>query len=606
MRKFPIKYLLIAFILYGCFTRIVQLDKRSLHHDESQHASFALSWFESPDTGYYKFKPAYHGPVLYYLTTKVYALFGVGIHQARLLPLLFGLFLIFGLFLWSGYLGHWQTWTAATFMSLSPIMGYFSTFLVHDFLCLVLIFVLVTFMFKFLSEERRLSWVDFLIFGIAFGILNAAKLIGVIYLVLISGYFIFFFFMSRKKIKFMNSKGIVLSIGAFIVGFVYFYVCFQSSVFKNMNSAWSGLLGENLAYWWNQHSVSRIKGSIWYHLRNLLIYETFIGVSLFIILALYLRKFFIKKRIGLLFSLFVSLGVFVCLILNMYSPKMYLSIFKLSSYGNILIYVLCAVSGLFIAGVDFRISKIRSFLWYMLGSNLAVFSYIGEKVPWLSVYVVFFAVLLVSQYIPIWFQYAKNIKKSKMYYLVLFPLVLLLILQVRVFHQVSYKTAGSGTDLLDQVHNSDYPRYFTSMLTKKASPQKPIHILSVGSELSWSMYFYLRLTKNVHWGGSVENFHQKQEFLFLDSAARAKILAKHSLSEYELKTYSMSRWWTPYYVNISLKEWCYYFWYRVLQKGSGDRKFYLYYKKGLEKKFNLNPNDKELLATRRIYREEKL
>ena len=149
--------------------------------------------------------------MLYYLVSKVYAWFGVGIKQARLLPLVFGLFLIFGLLWWQRYFSYSSMWVGVLLLSLSPIMGYFSTFLVHDFLCLFLIFFATSVVFKFLENKRAIEFTDFVILGAAFGTLNAAKLIGLIYLVLFLGYFCLYLVMSKSPLVIKSGKNLLIN-----------------------------------------------------------------------------------------------------------------------------------------------------------------------------------------------------------------------------------------------------------------------------------------------------------------------------------------------------------------------------------------------------------
>ena len=53
--------------------RLIGLDDRPFHHDESQDAYF--SWLFFTD-GQYEYQPILHGPLRFYLTSAAYLVFG--------------------------------------------------------------------------------------------------------------------------------------------------------------------------------------------------------------------------------------------------------------------------------------------------------------------------------------------------------------------------------------------------------------------------------------------------------------------------------------------------------------------------------------------------
>ena len=67
--------------------RLCDLGDRPFHHDESQDAYFSWVFFTEGD---YEYKPILHGPLRFYLTAAMYALFGDSDFTARLAPALMG------------------------------------------------------------------------------------------------------------------------------------------------------------------------------------------------------------------------------------------------------------------------------------------------------------------------------------------------------------------------------------------------------------------------------------------------------------------------------------------------------------------------------------
>jgi uncharacterized protein (TIGR03663 family) len=120
----------IVFLL-AIILRFAFLDLKLFHHDEAIHSWFCYDFLTR---GGYVYDPQYHGPLLYFLTTGMFALFGDSDLVARILPALFGTLLIPLVYVIYrlGYLDKRQAVVAALFLAVSPEMVYFSRFLRHD------------------------------------------------------------------------------------------------------------------------------------------------------------------------------------------------------------------------------------------------------------------------------------------------------------------------------------------------------------------------------------------------------------------------------------------------------------------------------------------
>ena len=71
--------------------RLCDLGDRPFHHDESQDAYFSWIFFTDGD---YEYNPLLHGPLRFYLTAAMYALFGDSDFTARLAPALMGTLMV--------------------------------------------------------------------------------------------------------------------------------------------------------------------------------------------------------------------------------------------------------------------------------------------------------------------------------------------------------------------------------------------------------------------------------------------------------------------------------------------------------------------------------
>ncbi len=111
--------------------RQVQLGASPFHPDETIHAFFSYGF----DT--YHYDPVYHGPLLYHLTSMLFALFGQYDYVARLAPSLLGIGLV------AMILGPARRWmgpraslAGAALVAVSPSIVTYSRHLLHDALVL--------------------------------------------------------------------------------------------------------------------------------------------------------------------------------------------------------------------------------------------------------------------------------------------------------------------------------------------------------------------------------------------------------------------------------------------------------------------------------------
>ncbi|HEX5503153.1 MAG TPA: flippase activity-associated protein Agl23 [Thermomicrobiales bacterium] len=110
-------------------TRCYDLGSQALHHDESLHAYF--SWLYYVGQGYHH-DPLMHGPLLFHLTALAFFLFGAGDAAARYAPALFGAATVLLPWLLRRELGRWGALIASLMLLVSPSFLYFGRFERHD------------------------------------------------------------------------------------------------------------------------------------------------------------------------------------------------------------------------------------------------------------------------------------------------------------------------------------------------------------------------------------------------------------------------------------------------------------------------------------------
>ncbi len=142
----------LALMAVGLVLRVWDLGAKALHHDESLHAVY--SWYLYQGRGY-THDPMMHGPFLFEANALVYLLFGANDVTARLLPALFGTALIGLPWFVRRELGLWGAVAAAALFTISPDSLYFSRFLRQDIYVDVFTFLIMIGVFRYLATGRR-------------------------------------------------------------------------------------------------------------------------------------------------------------------------------------------------------------------------------------------------------------------------------------------------------------------------------------------------------------------------------------------------------------------------------------------------------------------
>lgn len=141
----------LAILFFIVCTRLWDLSSRGYSHDESIHAW--ESWKLITGQGYVH-NPVYHGPFLYHFTALIFALFGDNDFTARLSPALFGIALtILPLFL-RKWLGKRGVLVATLLMAISPVMMHRSRYLRMDVYAAVFNLLLFIAILRYLDRRQ--------------------------------------------------------------------------------------------------------------------------------------------------------------------------------------------------------------------------------------------------------------------------------------------------------------------------------------------------------------------------------------------------------------------------------------------------------------------
>ncbi len=148
-------YAIIA--LLAVLTRLWDLTYKAQHHDESLHSYY--SWLLYAGEGYVH-DPMMHGPGLFHSNALAYFLFGDSEYTTRIIPALLGVAIVLLPALLRGpqFLGKWGALACSTLLLLSPTILFYTRFNRHDPYVLFCTLVIVFSMLRYL-EKRESKWI---------------------------------------------------------------------------------------------------------------------------------------------------------------------------------------------------------------------------------------------------------------------------------------------------------------------------------------------------------------------------------------------------------------------------------------------------------------
>jgi uncharacterized protein (TIGR03663 family) len=144
-------WFIVAILGVGFVLRIADLGSRALHHDESLDAWFSWRFLEGTYEGY---DPVYHGPFRFFVTAGFYWLFDDSVETARLISVLAGTALIALPWLLRRELGVVGTGAAAVALAVSPSFLYYSRFAREDALTAAVALAIIVAIVAYVREPR--------------------------------------------------------------------------------------------------------------------------------------------------------------------------------------------------------------------------------------------------------------------------------------------------------------------------------------------------------------------------------------------------------------------------------------------------------------------
>lgn len=381
-------------IVVGLLLRWLLLDGRPYHHDESLHGMYGRYFYDFPESNYYKYDPMLHGPMLYNSMRFIYAWFGDSLWAARTPTCIMGSIFMLMPFLFRRYFSRTSVLILTATVAFSPTLAYWARFLRED--SWVMAGLLLT-LYGFTIAPK--SWkAFFVLFG--FTVQWCTKESAIVSLAVLVGYLVFEAFfkifilkewdtLAERIYRYIQKHPWQVAWSVLVCFGVYAW--FYSAGFRYPEGIVNGLGGKAFDYWSKHHAMERIQGPFNFHIYVLSWYELPVFLAFLTHIVLFYRRASSEIRF---FGLCVlGLIVISCFVTNPDSIRQnqLWKPFKLKDNLDIVgLLVLLLHAPLVTTQHLLRRQYGLAATGYFATATFFVYSYLGEKVPWLSVYPLIF------------------------------------------------------------------------------------------------------------------------------------------------------------------------------------------------------------------------
>lgn len=385
-----LQWVLLALIIFGgTFVRWVELGERPYHHDESLHGMYGRYFYDFPDQNFYRYDPMLHGPLLYNLLRVVYSTAGDSDAGARSLVALLGTIALCAPLLFRRYLTPLAVLAVTAFIAFSPTLVYWSRFLREDPL-VISAMLMMLYGIACAPTARKPFW-----FFVGLALHFCAKENSYVTVALLTGYLAYEAIVQqllkgsdsflRRCIAYLRAHPwhLLFGLAAGVFVFCYFY----SAGFRYSPGILDGLYRKSIGYWLEHHGKERISGPFLFHVFLLSWYEL-----PFVLLALAQAVLLYRSAPR---ALQWAIGALLTFALAMYLAFRGQNIEQISLFASLKLksaldlfgcIVLAGHAVLVTTAHLMRQERTLAFFGYLFTASLFTYSYLGEKVPWLSIY----------------------------------------------------------------------------------------------------------------------------------------------------------------------------------------------------------------------------
>ena len=139
-------------VIMALVSRFWDLGARGMSHDGSLHALYSWKLYRGEG---YAHDPMMHGPFLYHFNALIYFLFGVSDYTARISVALFGTILVGTPYLLRKWLGRIGAMVTSLLFLISPVLLHYSRHLRHDMFACVWTLLMMIGLFRYIDERAN-------------------------------------------------------------------------------------------------------------------------------------------------------------------------------------------------------------------------------------------------------------------------------------------------------------------------------------------------------------------------------------------------------------------------------------------------------------------
>ncbi len=577
--------------LFFILSRFYDLGHKPYHHDESLYA--VTSWRYATH-GSYKFDPMLHGPFLFHLQAGLFEILPVNDFTGRLPTAISGLLIVPLAWPLFQKLNISSTIMYLAIVSLSPTLCYFSRFLGMDTVMLALVVGFLSLSYLF-YKKRAFQWLY--LASLFFSLMVCTKLNFLFYGFSFLSFFIFqdavssqgFLLAFKSRLQriadycFKNLKHVCGVIFVFIFVFCLFY----SSIGRNPEGILDVLYRKMIPYWVHQNQIQRIAGPFHYYFPLIAIYEIpiFLGLttSIFATLA---SSNISKKRF-----LFYLIGASTVLVVS-YSAWTWLyptfsKLFHMNRPWHPALLIL--ELGVWYFMVRAHLAKkefLQAFSFHWGASSLVLYSYAGEKVPWLSIHLILPWCFYLSSVLPTFFGHCFVKPFSR--FVLGCVLVVLMVWQGFLTFRSSFTFSSDPRERLVYTHTSweiiDLVNHVESLSeTTEEGTKLSIQVIGTGHSV-WPLAWYLRNYKQWYWP-SLDP--EKNPAIVIDNWENRSHTQEKLISSYKIERYKLREWWVPDMSKATMKEGIRYYLTRKVFSTLGSQDIAVFIREDLLPKWNL-------------------
>ncbi len=555
--------LLASALIVLLVSRFLFLGEKPYHHDESLYAVEAWKYATK---GTYKFSPMFHGPVLFHLHALLFKVFPINDLTGRLPIALIGLSLPILAYCLLRPLGFFPAFLAVLGLVLSSVVIYFSRFLGMDILMasLGLAFLLCLRQVVFSSSRQ-----GFLLATIFLALMVCTKLNFLFYLFAFATFpWVWFYFAEgnlkqggirtwaeiRKRLPSIRWLGLQA-----LLLFLVIYCLLYSSFGTNLRGIFDSV-GKMIPYWIHQHKIQRIAGPFHYYLPILLVYELpLILGAVGLVLNFGARSMVMRKRL-LAWLSWALLGTGVAALTWSGIGSFLEDLLHLNDPVHLLIFLLTI--GVWFSVIPFHVARKEP--WPTLFAHWSVvsfllYSYAGEKVPWLTVHLVVPAWLYLASVFPSLLRWEDRRFATRALWIGV--AVLCISGQAWLAYQIGFTRSADPRERLVFTHTS-YEMKQLAQDIDRFSEKGEQHTVQATGKASWPLAWYFRDYRRWFWP---ELEFDKNPAILIDDWENKTNLDRTlrvAPPYYQSERVRLREWWEPDSKKATIRRLLAYFFHR--------------------------------------------